>query len=152
LAVVERHRELQEQDKRLGLSKAIQSMQVVEKTLLALDQREVDARREFSSLGSTENSTRINSTSFWVIDQFIQGQRFRRLEVKQVLQQKETDVSMAYKEFLHARQQKKIMEKLRERKEAVYQEEDKRREKHNVDDLYTMRHRLNQSKEDDSEE
>lgn len=147
LAVVERDRELKEQSKRLELSKAIQKMQKAEAGLLALDQREVQARREFAALGATEKNGEINSTSFWVLDQFIQGQKVRRFELKQILQERETQVSYAYKDFLVARQQKKIMEKVRERREDEYKQEVQQLEKREQDDLYTMRHRLAKKEE-----
>lgn len=142
LDVVERHREIQEQDKRLNLSKSIQSLRNVEKNLLELDSREVAARRQFSSLGGTDNAREINSSSFWILDQFIQGQKFRRIDLQNQLQEKETQVSYAYREFLHARQQKKIMEKLHETKEEEYKALAAQHEKREMDDLYTMRHRL----------
>jgi flagellar export protein FliJ len=142
LAVVERDRELKEQAKRLELSKAIQGMQKAEAGLVALDHREVQARREFAALGSTDKNGEVNSSSFWILDQFIQGQRVRRFELKQILQDRETQVSHAYKDFLVARQQKKIMEKLRERREQEHKEQMQRLDKREQDDLYTMRHRL----------
>lgn len=142
---------MQEHEKRLSLTSAIQAMQNVEKDLLSLDEREVEARRQFAGLGATERGTTINSSSFWVLDQFIWGQKFRRVDLKTKLQQKEDQVSYAYKEFLHARQQKKIIEKLRERKEEEYDEETRRQEKNNTDNLYTMRHRLTHKGEDDNE-
>ena len=149
LEVVERDRQIKEQGKRLELSKAIQALQKVEAGLLDLDQREVQARREFASLGSTDKIGEINSSSFWILDQFIQGQKVRRFELKQILQERETQVSFAYKDFLQARQQKKIMEKLRERREEEYKEEVRQHERRNQDELYTSRHRLTKKEEQD---
>jgi flagellar protein FliJ len=123
LEAVERHRKLQEQEKQAWLSKCLQKMRNTEKVLLDLDMREVKARRAFSALGSPDRREPVSAANFWVLDQFIRGQKLRRTDVKNQLEQDEIEVGAAYTAFLHARKEKKIMEKLREKKFHQYKED-----------------------------
>lgn len=142
LEAVERHRNLQEQEKQVWLAKCLGRLRATEKKLLDLDMKEVMARREFSALGSPSQKDSVSPAKFWMLDQFIKGQKVRRVELKQQLQQDETDVGNAYREFLHARQQRKIMEKLREKKHSQYKEEYRKHELRLQDEQYVTRERL----------
>lgn len=139
LAVVERHRKLKEQEKQVLLAKSLEQMKNTEKKLLDLDKREVKARKDFARLGDPSNQSEVSPAKFWLIDQFIQGQKVRRLDLKKKLADEEVSVQFAYREFLGARQQKKIMETLREKKELLHIEENKKKEAHVQDELYVTR-------------
>ena len=138
LEAVERHRTLQEQEKQVLLAKSIERLRATERRLLELDKREVQARREFSALGAPSQN-QANSAKFWMLDQFIQGQKLRRIDLKQQLQIEEQSVAEAYRQFLHARQQRKIMEKLREKKLAQHKEETRKYDNRKLDEQYVMR-------------
>ncbi len=146
LEVVERHRRLQEQEKQVLLSKALEKLRKTENKLLDLDMREVEVRREFASLGDRMGSAdALKSNEFWMLDQFIQGQKVRRIDLKTQLQIDEQNVGLAYGEFLKARQQKKIMEKLREKNLAVYKDELRSHELRQMDEQYTTRNGMTTS-------
>ncbi len=147
LEAVERHRKLKEQEKQVWLSKCLEKMRSTERKLLDLDMKEVQARRDFAALGENRGKDKVNAAAFWMLDQFIEGQKIRRIELKQQLEEEENIVREAFREFLHARQQHKIMEKLREKSEAKYKEEQRKYERRQNDQLYTMRHRLAQREE-----
>jgi len=142
LQAVERHRKLQEQEKQVWLSKCLEKMRATEKRLLDLDMKEVQARREFAALGEGRGKDSPSSSAFWMLDQFIEGQKIRRVEIKQQLQEEENQVRHAFREYIAARQQHKIMEKLREKSEEKFAEEFRKHERRQNDNLYTMRHRL----------
>ena len=142
LEAVERHRKLQEQEKQVWLAKCLERMRGTEKKLLDLDMREVQARREFSALGSADRKDPATANKFWMLDQFIRGQKVRRLELQRQLQEEEIEVGSAYKAFLHARQQRKIMEKLREKKMDQYSDELSKHDARLQDELYVTRNRL----------
>ena len=142
LEAVERHRKLQEQEKQVWLAKCMEKMRNTEKRLLDLDMREVQARREFSALGSPTQREAITPAKFWMLDQFIQGQKVRRLDLKQQLEIDEQEVAQAYRDFLHARQQRKIMEKFRERRKKQFTEENRKLEGRHLDEQYVTRARL----------
>lgn len=150
LAVVEQHRKLQEQEKQVWLAKCMAKMRATEAKLLDLDKKEVQARREFSGLGNPSQTQAVNAARFWMLDQFIQGQKVRRAELKAQLQQDEQEVGIAYREFMKAQQQRKIMEKLRERRQAQYNVALKKHEARQQDEQYVTRARLRQ--EEDSHE
>lgn len=145
LEAVERHRKLQEQEKQLQLSKALEKMRKTEAKLLDLDTREVDARREFSALGARDNGKPLPSSEFWLLDQFIQGQKIRRVDLKEQLQIDEQSVGNAYGEFLKARQQKMILEKLHEKTKENYKEEFRKHELRLLDEQYTTRNQNTKS-------
>ena len=69
--------------------------------------------------------------------------------MKEVLQINEQEVSNSYRDYLHARQQKKIMEKLREKKTNSYKEEKRKHDLRSQDEQYVSRHRLRQGREDE---
>lgn len=142
LEAVERHRKLQEQEKQVWLAKCLEKMRATEKRLLELDRREVQARREFSGLGNPGQESGLTAAKFWMLDQFIQGQKVRRVDLKQQLEIDEQTVKQAYREFLHARQQRKIMEKLHEKKLGQFKADFRRHEGHLTDEQYVMRNRL----------
>jgi len=150
LAVVEQHRKLQEQEKQVWLAKCLARMRASEAKLLDLDTKEVQARREFSGLGNPSQTESVNAAKFWMLDQFIQGQKVRRAELKKQLQVEEQEVGMAYREFMKAQQQRKIMEKLRERRQAQHGLALKKHEARLQDEQYVTRARL--VKEEDSHE
>lgn len=150
LEAVERHRKLQEQDKQVALARNLEKMRKTEGRLLDVDMKEVQARREFASLGSPGRHDKVNASDFWLLDQFIRGQKVRRLDLKQQLQIDEQSVSNAYREFLHARQQKKIMEKLREKKMMQFKEEARKHDSRAQDEQYVMRARLRNAGDEDS--
>lgn len=141
LEVVERHRRLQEQEKQVQLSRSLAKLRATENKLLDLDMREVEVRREFAALGE-HRGEKLNKSEFWMLDQFIQGQKIRRVDLKEKLHLEEQIVGQAYSAFLQARQQKKIMEKLREKKQADYKEEFRKHESREMDEQYTMRSHL----------
>ena len=151
LAVVEKHRKQQEQDKQLWLSKCLTKMRATEAKLLDLDMKEVQARREFSGLGNPNQKEAISAARFWMLDQFIQGQKVRRVELKAQLQEDEREVAQAYRDFLKAQQQRKIMEKLRERRHAQYNAELKKHEGRQMDEQYVTRARLTEGGESHEE-
>ena len=142
LEIVERHKKLLEQEKQVWLSKCLEKLRATERRLLQVDTAEVQARREFASLGANANGQKINSGRFWVLDQFIAGQKIRREMLKQQLEIDEQEVNMAYQQFLKARQQRKIMEKLHEKKLSAHGEEIFKMENRQQDELYVMRDRL----------
>lgn len=142
LEAVEKNRKMQEQERQVWLSKCITRMRSTEEKLFDLDMKEVQARREFSALGSPTRNEPVSSAKFWLLDQFIRGQKARRVDLKQQLQQDETEVANAYRAFLHARQQRKIMEKLHEKKLAQYKEEFRKHELRQQDEQYVMRSQL----------
>lgn len=142
LEAVERHRKLQEQEKQVYLARCLEKMRSTEKRLLELDKKEVQARREFSGLGTPGQNEGLTAAKFWMLDQFIQGQKVRRLDLKQQLEIEEQTVAQAYRDFLHARQQRKIMEKLHEKKLNQFKADFRRHEGHLVDEQYVTRNRL----------
>lgn len=152
LEAVERHRKLQEQEKQVQLAKSLGRMRATEAKLLDIDMKEVQARREFAGLGAPGRHEKVNASDFWLLDQFIRGQKVRRVDLKQVLEINEQEVGNAYREFLHARQQKKIMEKLRERRHGQYKEEARKHDLRVQDEQYVMRARLRESDEGDGNE
>lgn len=152
LEAVERHRKLQEQEKQVWLAKCLARLRVTEKHLLDLDMKEVKARREFSGLGSPGQRDAPSPAKFWMLDQFIKGQKIRRIELKRRLEEDEQEVASAYRAFLHARQQRKIMEKLHEKKQKQYKEEHRKHELRMRDEQYVTRHRLRAGAEEDSDE
>lgn len=141
LEAVERHRKLQEQEKQVALAKAVEKLRGTQKRLLELDKREVQARREFSGLGNPGQNG-LSAAKFWMLDQFIQGQKVRRVALKQQIEIEEQLVAQAYREFLNARQQRKIMEKLHEKKLSQFKAEFRRHEGRLVDEQYVTRNRL----------
>lgn len=141
LEAVERHRKLQEQEKQVALAKALEKMRGTQKRLLELDKREVQARREFSGLGNPSQEG-LSAAKFWMLDQFIQGQKVRRVALKQQLEIEEQMVAQAYREFLNARQQRKIMEKLHEKKLGQFKAEFRKHEGRLMDEQYVTRNRL----------
>lgn len=147
LEAVERNRKLQEQEKQVALAKSMAKMRSTEAKLLDLDMKEVQARREFAALGSPGRMQKVSPSDFWLLDQFIRGQKVRRVDLKEVLQINEQEVGNAYRDFLHARQQKKIMEKLREKKLGDYREEKRKHELRTQDEQYVSRHRLRQGRD-----
>jgi len=152
LAVVERHRKLQEQEKQVWLAKCVAKLRATEARLLDLDKREVQARRDFSALGAPGGREGASSAKFWMLDQFIQGQKVRRIDLKQAIQIQEQEVAQAYRDFLKARQQRMIMERLREKRFAQYKLEKQKAEGREQDEQYVMRARLSESSPEESHE
>ncbi|MCO5144513.1 MAG: flagellar export protein FliJ [Oligoflexia bacterium] len=142
LDAVERHRKMEEQEKQIELSRSLEKMRKTEQRLLALDMLEVKARREFSKLGSPANQDEINSSDFWLLDQFIQGQKVRRVDVKRQLEMDEQEVGNVYRDFIEARKKRKIMEKLKERRHQQFLNEKKKIEGRELDELYVTRSQL----------
>ncbi len=151
LEAVERHRKLQEQEKQVKLAQSMGRLRATEAKLLELDMKEVQARREFAGLGAPGRHASVKASDFWLLDQFISGQKVRRVDLKQVLEINEQDVGNCYREFLHARQQKMIMEKLREKKMRQFKEEARRHELRAQDEQYVMRARLREGEGEDDE-
>ncbi len=143
LEAVERHRTLQEQERQVWLAKCLARLRATERRLLELDKKEVQARRDFSALGAPNQREPVTMAKFWLLDQFIIGQKLRRVVLKQQLALDEQEVGDAYRTFLHARQQRKIMEKLREKKLEQYREERSKQEGRALDEQYVTRARLN---------
>ena len=152
LEAVERHRKLQEQEKQVQLARSLETLRSTEARLLDLDMKEVGARREFAALGAPGRVAKVTPSDFWMLDQFIRGQKTRRMRLKQQLDIEEQQVSQAYREFLHARQQKKIMETLHEKRKRQFREEARRHELRAQDEQYVMRERLRGAGEDGNEE
>jgi flagellar FliJ protein len=150
LEAVERHRKQQEQDKQLSLARRVEVVRATEARLLAMDMKEVQARREFAELGTPGRDRK--SSDFWMLDQYIRGQKIRRVGTQQQLEIDEQAASQAYREFLHARQQKKIMEKLREKKMGQYREETRKHDIRQQDEQYVTRNRLRSGGEGQDEE
>jgi flagellar FliJ protein len=142
LEALEKHRKMQEQERQVWLAKCLAGLRATEERLFDLDKREVQARRDFSGLGSPGSKESASPAKFWMLDQFIQGQKKRRLEIQQELQFQEQEVANAYREFLAARQQRKIMEKLREKRFEQFKEESRKIENRKQDEQYVMRARL----------
>ena len=149
LEAVERHRKLQEQEKQVMLARKLEKMRFTEGRLLDMDMKEVRARREFAGLGAPGREHK--SADFWLLDQFIRGQKLRRIDLKQQLEIDEQEVSNAYRDFLRARQQKKIMEKLHEKKKGQFREEARKIEMRAQDEQYVTRNRLRQVRLKDGE-
>ena len=141
LQVLERHRKLQEQERQVWLAKCMARMRATEAKLLDLDMREVQARRDFSAMGSPSAREAATPARFWLLDQFIQGQKVRRADLKQQLQIEQQEAAQAYRDFLKARQQRKIMEKLRERRQAQFELERRKHEGRLTDEQYVTRAR-----------
>lgn len=142
LESVERHRKLKEQERQVWLAKCMERLRATEARLLDLDMKEVQARRDFAGLGSLSGREVANPAKFWLLDQFIQGQKIRRVDLKQQLMADEQEAALAYQEFLKARQQRKIMEKLRERRLEQFKEDFRKEEGRRQDEQYVMRARL----------
>jgi flagellar export protein FliJ len=151
LEVVERHRKIQEQEKQVQLAKSLERMRNTESRLLEEDMKEVQARREFSGLGSPGRHGKVSSSDFWLLDQFIRGQKVRRVDIKQTLEIQEQSVRESYRDFLHARQQHKIMEKLREKRFKQFSEERRKHEQRSIDELYVTRNKVSGNESDDGE-
>jgi flagellar FliJ protein len=149
LEAVERHRKLQEQEKQVLLARKLEAMRATEGRLLDMDMKEVQARRDFAGLGSPGKANK--SSDFWLLDQFICGQKVRRIDLKGQLEVEEQDVGNAFREFLQARQKKKIMEKLREKKMSQFREEARKIETRSQDEQYVMRNRLIQGRSSEEE-
>lgn len=147
LEAVERHRKLTEQEKQVWLARCVERLKKAEAVLLELDGKEVAARKEFSSLGGRSDEK--SSARYWVLDQFIQGQKIRRLELKKDIQILEEEASLAYRDFLKARQEKKIMEKLREKRFKQHKEEARKAELKELDQQYVMRAKMFTNKGDE---
>ena len=64
------------------------------------------------------------------------------LEQQEQLKDDEVQVRSAYIDFLHARKQKKIMEKLHEKKITEHKLAMRKDEQKKNDELYTTRHQL----------
>ena len=139
LEAVERHRKLTEQEKQVWLAKCVAKLRSIEQQLLELDMKEVQARREFSALGGSSGGKPPSSARFWVLDQFIQGQKIRRVDLKRDLQSQEQEVSLAYQQYLKARQERKIMEKLREKRLTQHKEILAKQETRFQDEQYVTR-------------
>lgn len=152
LQVVERHRKLKEQEKQVWLAKCLERLRITEAKLLELDMKEVQARREFSGLGSPSSRDVASPAKFWLLDQFIQGQKVRRMDLKQMIEIQEQEVAQAYRDFLQARQKWKIMEKLREKRFKQFKEEAQKHEMRNQDEQYVMRDRLKKEEAEDGHE
>jgi flagellar protein FliJ len=152
LQAVERHRKLKEQERQVWLAKCLEKMKATESLLLELDMKEVQARRDFSGLGSPGRIGSASPAKFWMLDQFIQGQKIRRIALKKELELQEQEVAQAYREFLRARQQRKIMEKLREKRLAQYLEDHRKAEGRSQDEQYVTRARLSEREEERDEE
>lgn len=152
LAVVEKHRNLQEQERQVWLAKCLERLRATEAKLLDLDMKEVQARRDFSAMGSPSHHDAASAAKFWLLDQFIQGQKVRRIDLKQTLQVQEQEVAQAYRDFLKARQQRKIMEKLREKRYGQFKEEARKADGRAQDEQYVMRARLTSEPREDANE
>ena len=150
LEAVERHRKLQEQERQVQLARQLEKMRKTEERLLDMDMKDVQARKDFAGLGAPGKDHKPNE--FWVLDQFLRGQKVRRVAMQQQLEIDEQNVNHAYREFLHARQQKKIMEKLREKKFAQFKEQARRQDLRHQDEQYVMRDRLRNQDQDGNEE
>jgi flagellar FliJ protein len=142
LESLEKHRKLQEQERQVWLAKCVNGLRQAEERLFDLDSREVQARRDFSGMGQPGSRETATPAKFWMLDQFIQGQRARRMELAQEIENREREVADAYREFLKARQQRKIMEKLREKRFKQFREEARKHENRLQDEQYVMRARL----------
>lgn len=142
LQVVEKHRKTQEQEKQVWLAKCVERLKKTEAALFDLDMKEVQARRDFAALGSPGNRDKANSAKFWMLDQFIKGQRVRRIELKETMALQEQEVAQAYRDFLKARQQRKIMEKLHEKRKKQYLEEARKVEGRKQDEQYVTRAKI----------
>jgi flagellar biosynthesis chaperone FliJ len=70
------------------------------------------------------------------------------MDLKSELQMHEQEVANAYREFLKARQQRKIMEKLREKRFAQFKEESRKVDNRKQDEQYVMRARLGEREEE----
>src|SRR3989344_4535344 len=146
LETVERHRKIKEQESRVALSRGLAALREIENNLFAVDKEEVKARREFAAMGNAAGN--INTNGFWVLDNFIEGQKIRRKELKQQLNEQEKKVNEIYKKFLSARQQRKSIETLREKHETEYRAGFRKYENRQQDSLYTMREKIRQESVD----
>ena len=149
LEALEKHRKQQEQEKQLWLSKCLARLRSTEAKLFEIDQKEVQARKDFAALGG--GAKEATPAKFWMLDQFIKGQKIRRIELKKELEENEREVGMAYREFLRARQQRKIMEKLHEKQLKSYKEDLRKYESRNQDEQYTTRNRLTTPSQEEEE-
>lgn len=150
LEAVERNRKLQEQEKQVALARKLEKMRATEGRLLEADTKEVQARRDFAGLGSPGKAHK--PSDFWLLDQFIRGQKVRRVDLKQQLEIDQQAAGQAYGDFLHARQQKKIMEKLREKKMSQFREEARKLESRAQDEQYVTRNRIRQARIQEGED
>lgn len=142
LQALERFREQTEREARSKLSKAIARLRATQQEMLDIDRKEVEARERFEALGSGAEGENPKAQTFWMLDQFIKGQKARRKELQFVLEDHEIQVRATYMDFLKARQEKKAMEKLREKQEDIYAEALAKNEQKENDELYTTRHRM----------
>lgn len=151
LAPLKKHRSMLEKEKQVALSKSLADLRGVEAKLMEIDQREIEARKEFAALGSRADRTPLSSSQFWLIDNFVQGQMLRRKEMKRVLEQRESKVKSDYAGYVRARQDLKVMETLEEKEFLKYRKEKQKLENKQVDELYTLRDRLSTRHEENEE-
>lgn len=144
LVPLQKHRKLIEQEKRVELSKSLNIMKGIESKLLEIDENEVRARRAYANLGEMGAKSSLTSSQFWVIDKFIQGQKFRRVQTKTEMEKQEAIVQQNYSAYVKARQNLKVIETLRDKEFTRYKKELQRYEMKQLDDVYTMRDRLSE--------
>lgn len=137
---VEKVRKSREQDTLRALAKAqdVLRMEKNKKEKLKSELEKSLMRRE--RLGMDP----VGPSAFKTEEDFILGAKQRILQNEQAILRATKSVEKAMKNYLSARRLTRMMEVLREKALAAYRDEQRKIEQKRLDDLYTMRFRLQQ--------
>lgn len=142
LQTLKRHREAVELEKQGQLSRVMKGLKEVEAELNELDESAYKVRKQVNTVAGSMRGEHHSSTQYWVIDNYLRGLRVKRQEVKLRLEEKEREAESAYKEFVSARKEVKVLDTLHEKQLEAHKEKEKKRENKILDDIYIMRDRL----------
>lgn len=147
LQTLQRHREAIEKEKQGKLSRVMKSLRDVEKELTAVDESAYSVRKQVNRVGAGMRGEAHSSTQYWVIDNYLRGLRVKREEIKMRLEEKEREAEEAYREFVNARKEVKILSTLHDKQLEAHKEKERKRENKQLDDIYIMRDRLKPKEE-----
>ncbi len=150
LQTLKRHKEAIEREKQGQLSKMMKNLKDVEAELNELDESAVNIRKQASKISNNLKGEVHSATQYWVIDNYLKGLKVKREEVKIRLQEKEKEAEEAYREFVNARKEVKVLSTLKDKQLADHKERERKIENRRLDDIYIMRDRL-KSKENGSD-
>lgn len=143
LSALEKHRNRLQDEAQARLAKTIADLRATQAKILKVDSEEVDLKKTRENIGLNSSERWLaNPHNFWLIDQRIKALKVMRNDLHEKLKDDEIQVRSAYLDFLEARKQKKIMEKLHEKKKEEYGEMLRKHELKANDELYTTRHQL----------
>jgi flagellar FliJ protein len=142
LAAVEKHRNRLQDEAQARLTQTITNLRATQAKILKVDSEEVGLKKTRESINEQSERWKANPHNFWLIDQRIKALKIMRNDLHEKLKDDEVQVRAAYIDFLEARKQKKIMEKLHEKKKSEFVEQVRKLEQKSNDELYTTRHQL----------